>query len=64
MVTLSDCTFAWLRREFAAQLSVDERKIRPDTPLSQLLPPERRTRIWSAGQRRRGLELRALALPG
>ena len=63
MVTLTDCTFAWLRRDFARQFNLDERLIRPETPLSQVLPPAKRTHLWRSGQRRLGLDLPTLELP-
>ncbi len=62
-ITLSDCTFAWLRREVAAVLGVNEQDIVPDTRLDRLLPPARRRQVWLASQRRLGLELPALELP-
>ena len=62
MVTLTDCTFAWLRRELAPVLSVPEEQIQFDTPLSWLIPAERRRAVWRVGEQRLGLEFPTLDL--
>ncbi len=63
MDTLSDCVFAWMRREFAPLLGVCEREIRPETPLDRFLPSERRREFWRTAQRRLGVRFPTLQLP-
>jgi hypothetical protein len=65
MTTLSDCVFAWMRREFAGLLGICEQDIRPETPLARFLPKERRRAFWRLGQSQLGLRFPTLQLaPG
>jgi len=62
MVTLSECTFALLRRELAAELKVAEGDIEPSSPLERVIPPGRRPAVWRGSESRLGLALPALEL--
>jgi hypothetical protein len=63
MITLTDCTFAWMRRELALILRVREEYIQSETPLSWLIPAERRREVWQTGEQRLGLQFPILELP-
>lgn len=63
METLSDCVFAQMRRELAPRLGVCEQALRPETPLWQVLPRERRRELWRSLERELGLRLPTLQLP-
>jgi hypothetical protein len=63
MTTLSDCVFAWMRREFAPLLGVCEGELRPETPLARFLPSERRREFWHIGQKQLDLRFPTLMLP-
>src|SRR5271170_2526826 len=60
---LTAAMFYLLRREFVSGLSVPKASIRPDAPLSTLLPWSRRKAQWLLLETHLELELPSLAMP-
>ncbi|MEX2027354.1 MAG: hypothetical protein WEH44_08630, partial [Pirellulaceae bacterium] len=61
--TLSELTFAHLRRQWACQLCLCEEAIRPETPLEWYVPQEMRRAFWGEVQRTSGVRMPSLQLP-
>src|SRR5687767_11751266 len=62
MVTLTNCTFALVRRELARELNIREDEIVPESPVARVIPLHRRPRLWQACRSHLGLALPDLQL--
>jgi hypothetical protein len=60
--TLSELTFAYLRRQWAVQLCLCEEAIRPETPLEWYVPKETRPAFWDNVRRQANVRMPTLEL--